>query len=50
MSRPRSYLSAFLDNLFQSMPVRRKLRMLVRNRLRAFRMGGCCGNPGEPGC
>ncbi len=42
--------SAFMANLFQSMPLRLKLRLIVRNRGRALRMGGCCGHPGEPGC
>jgi hypothetical protein len=28
-----------------------KLRLLARNRSRAFTVGkGCCGHPGEPGC
>jgi len=28
-----------------------KLRLLARNRARAFTVGrGCCGRPGEPGC
>jgi len=42
--------SAFMANLFKSMPLPRKLRLIARNRLRVFRMSGCCGHPGEPGC
>jgi hypothetical protein len=30
-------------------PVTTKLRLNVRNRIRALRTG-CCGNHGEPGC
>jgi hypothetical protein len=42
--------SAFMANLFKSMPLRVKLAMIARNRARAFRGDGCCGHPGEPGC
>lgn len=46
----RQSTSAFMDNLFKTMPVGRKLRLLVQNRVRAFQLDGCCGHPGEPGC
>jgi len=41
--------NAFLANLRQPMPLGRKLRLLLRNRLR-FPPRPCCGHPGEPGC
>jgi len=39
-----------MANLFKSMPLPRKLHPKRAQPLRAFRMGGCCGHPGEPGC
>jgi len=41
--------SAFLANLLQPMPLGRRLRLLIRNRIR-FPPTPCCGHPGEPGC
>jgi len=41
--------NAFLANLRQPMPLRQKLRLLIKNRLR-FPPPVCCGYPGEPGC
>lgn len=38
-------------NLTQPMPLRRKVRLVVRNvRIRVKMRQPCCGHPGEPGC
>lgn len=40
-----------LDNLRQPMPLRRKVRLIVRNNWIKLRTrSDCCGNYGEPGC
>ena len=40
-----------LENLRQPMPLRRKLRLVLRNNWIKFRTrSSCCGNYGEPGC
>jgi len=38
-----------MANLRQPVPLGRKLRLLIRNRLRVPPTP-CCGHPGEPGC
>jgi hypothetical protein len=45
----RRQMGAFLTNLEAGPPWPAKIVPLVRNRTRALR-GGCCGNPGQPGC
>jgi hypothetical protein len=49
MSQRHASGDAFMANLRQPMPLGRKLRLLLRNRLR-FSPEFCCGHPGEPGC
>jgi hypothetical protein len=49
MGERRASGDAFMDNLRQPMPLGRKLRLILRNRLR-FPPTPCCGHPGEPGC
>ena len=45
------YARDFLRNLRDSEePLGRKVRLIVRNRLRARIALGCCDHPGEPGC
>lgn len=40
-----------LENMRQPMPLRRKLRHVVRNYwIRVRTRSSCCGNYGEPGC
>ncbi len=40
-----------LENLRQPMPLRRKLRLVLRNNWKKMRTrSSCCGNHGEPGC
>ena len=40
-----------LENLRQSMPFRRKVRLFLRNNWTKLRKrSDCCGNFGEPGC
>ncbi len=40
-----------LENLRQPMPLRRKLRLVLRNNWTKLRTrSSCCGNHGEPGC
>ncbi len=42
---------AFLENLRQPMPWRRKIKLFLRNNWIKMRAGSdCCGNHGEPGC
>jgi hypothetical protein len=42
---------AFFLNLRQPMPLRRKVRLTVRNEWTKFStLAPCCGHPGEPGC
>lgn len=42
---------AFFANLGSPMPLRRKLRLVMRNNgLKLSRRQACCGHPGEPGC
>jgi hypothetical protein len=52
MSDPskRSSSGAFLANLKAGPPWPQKLMPLLRNRGSAMVHGGCCGNPGQPGC
>jgi hypothetical protein len=49
MSVGRRHPNAFLANLRQPMPLRQKLRLLIKNRLK-FPPPVCCGHPGDPGC
>jgi hypothetical protein len=49
MSQRHGSGDSFLANLRQPMPLGRKLRLLMKNRLR-FPPAPCCGHPGEPGC
>jgi hypothetical protein len=49
MGERRASGDAFMANLRQPMPLGRKLRLILRNRLR-FPPTPCCGHPGEPGC
>ncbi len=43
--------SAVMRNLREPMPLRRKLRLIVRNNLKKLvTRQSCCGNHGEPGC
>ena len=40
-----------LENLRQPMPLRRKLRLFLRNNwTKLWTRSDCCGNYGEPGC
>ena len=40
-----------LENLRQPMPLRRKIRIILRNNWTKLRTrSDCCGNFGEPGC
>jgi hypothetical protein len=45
----RGTSSAFWENLRQPMPLGRKLRLFIANRMK-FPPPPCCGHPGEPGC
>ena len=43
--------SETLANLRQPMPLKRKLRLLLRNNwIKIRKRQDCCGNHGEPGC
>lgn len=47
----RPSLRAVFTNMQASMPMRRKLRLVLRNNWIKLRTGqNCCGNLGEPGC
>jgi len=40
-----------LENLRQPIPLRRKLRLFLRNNwIKIHTRKSCCGNYGEPGC
>ncbi len=42
---------AFARNLRAPMPLRRKVRLVMRNvTIKLRTRQGCCGHPGEPGC
>jgi len=44
-------LRDIFSNLKKSMPMTRKLWLVMRNNLRkVVRLNNCCGNHGEPGC
>ena len=46
-----SRLGSFFTNMFQPMPVGRKLRLALRNNwLKVRRLDDCCRQPGQPGC
>ncbi|MGH2663810.1 MAG: hypothetical protein ACRDH8_13615 [Actinomycetota bacterium] len=45
-----NYARYFFRNLMAEMPYRRWVATVVRNRLRARLVLGCCGHRGEPGC
>jgi hypothetical protein len=47
----RRTASESLENLRQPMPLKQKLRLILRNNWIKIRTGSsCCGNHGEPGC
>ena len=49
--KQRGSVSETLENLRQPMPLRAKVKLVVRNNWRKARMrSDCCGNYGEPGC
>jgi hypothetical protein len=49
--RHHGTLSETLQNLRQPMPLRRKIRLFLRNNwLKIRTRSDCCGNYGEPGC
>jgi hypothetical protein len=48
--KSRGSVRELLANLALPLPLSIKLPKLLRNRLRAARLGGCCAHPGEPGC
>jgi hypothetical protein len=40
-----------IGNLKKSLPIRRKIGLLIKNSLiKITRLKSCCGHPGEPGC
>jgi len=40
-----------IDNLKQTLPIGRKIGLLIKNALiKITRLKSCCGHPGEPGC
>ena len=40
-----------IDNLRQSLPIGRKIGLLIKNSfIKITRVKSCCGHPGEPGC
>jgi hypothetical protein len=44
-------LKTAIDNLKQSLPLWRKIGLLIKNALiKITRLKSCCGHPGEPGC
>lgn len=51
MAGHRPSLTAFFTNMQAPMPLRRKLRLVVRNNWTKMRThSDCCGHYGEPGC
>ena len=51
MCDKRQLSYAYFANMRGSMPLSRKLRLMLANNLRKIRrMKGCCGNYGQPGC
>ena len=47
----RPDLKTVIDNLKQSLPIRRKILLFIKNSLiKITRLKSCCGHPGEPGC
>jgi hypothetical protein len=44
-------VKSFLTNLKVSMPVKKKIWLIIRNNaIKIFTLKNCCGHPGEPGC
>ncbi len=44
-------LKSVIDNLRQSLPIGRKISLIIKNSfLKIIRLKSCCGHPGEPGC
>jgi hypothetical protein len=47
----RPNIKTAIDNLKQSLPIGRKIGLLIRNSfVKITRLKSCCGHPGEPGC
>ncbi|MDD4859298.1 MAG: hypothetical protein PHR56_03735 [Dehalococcoidales bacterium] len=43
--------SAFFTNMSVTMPLRRKIYLVLRNNfIKICKRQSCCGHPGEPGC
>lgn len=47
----RPDIKTAIDNLKQSLPIGKKIGLLIKNSLiKITRLKSCCGHPGEPGC
>lgn len=51
MTGHRPSITSFFTNLQAPLPLRRKVRLLLRNNwIKIKTRSNCCGHPGEPGC
>jgi hypothetical protein len=47
----RPDIKTAIDNLKQSLPIGKKIGLLIKNSLiKITTLRSCCGHPGEPGC
>jgi hypothetical protein len=50
-NRSQPNAKSFLTNLKVSMPMKKKIWLIIRNSaIKIFTLKNCCGHPGEPGC